>query len=56
MTVGPHEVVFDPINAGIANEDTFLFNAEGPFTFAIQSVNPTTGATFLRRGIVNMFR
>ena len=56
MTVGPHEVLFDPVNAGIANEDTFLFDEEGPYTFAIQTVNAATGATSLRRGVVSMFR
>jgi len=56
LTAGNYAVAFDPIDTGVPNEDTFLFSAEGPYTFAIQAVNPVSGATSLRRGVVNMFR
>ena len=56
MTAGAHELTLDPVDAGIANEDTFMFDEEGSYTFAIQTVNPATGATSLRRGAVSMFR
>jgi hypothetical protein len=56
MAAGDYEVVFDPIDPDDPGEGSFDFSAEGPYTFAIQAVNPVTGATRLRRGVVNMFR
>ncbi len=56
MTAGAHEMMLDPVDAGIANGDTMMFDEEGPYTFAIQTVNAATGATSLRRGVVSMFR
>jgi len=56
LTAGSYTVLFDPIDPGVANEDTFRFSAEGPYTFAVQAINPTSGATSLRRGVVTMFR
>ncbi len=56
MVAGAYEVLFDPVDPLVADEDTFLFGSEGPYTFAIQSVNPVTGATSLSRGVVTMFK
>src|SRR5439155_13225816 len=56
LTAGNYSVVFDPIDPAISDEDTLRFSAEGPYTFVIQAVNSTTGATSMRRGVLNMFR
>ena len=56
MTAGSYQVLFDPISPSDPNLDTFRFSAEGSYTFAVQAVNATTGATSLRRGVVTMFK
>ena len=56
LPVGAYTVVFDPTDPADPNQASMLFSAEGPYTFAIQTVNPATGASQLKRGVVSMFK
>jgi parallel beta-helix repeat protein len=56
LAAGAYEVLFDPVDPSDPDEATLLFDAEGPYTFAVEAVNPATGTTAMRRGVVTMFR
>jgi flagellar hook assembly protein FlgD len=56
LPLGSYTLLFDPTNPADPNQASMLFSAEGSYTFAIQTVNPATGASQLRRGVVTMFK
>ena len=53
---GDHEVTWDAIDPLDPNDKRMLINEDGLYTFTIEAINPQTGGTTLKRGIINLYQ